>query len=233
LQRACVFGNRKLLDWLFPLELFARGCLETPFVHPIRLPKLRKRAAYGKSSDITILVATKSRDFTVLQVVPESLSHSLSLSLSHPPMSLVFYLENKSWLRAHRERERETERETFLHISIYFYWDKLIRYSLICRINLWSIYFRVSRKKLLGLWRSFSGSCLLNEQHKGCCVLESRNTYENLAQSLKKVLRFWGLACGRVFAGLKRLIAWLCIILSYEGLFVKIFHLRHTCWDRW
>jgi hypothetical protein len=81
-------------------------------VHPIRLPKLRKRAAYGKSSDITIPVATKSRDFTVLQVVPESLSFSLSLT----PMFLVFYLENKrqgSLLAAERER--------FLHIPTYFY----------------------------------------------------------------------------------------------------------------
>ncbi len=141
-ERACVFGNRKLLDLSF-----ARGCLETPFVHPIRLPKLRKRAAYGKSSEITILVATKSRDFTVLQVVPESLS--LALSLSHTPMSLVFYLENKrqgSLLAADTERDRE--RDIFLHIPTYFYWDKLTRCSLICRINLCSIYFRVSRKNI-------------------------------------------------------------------------------------
>jgi hypothetical protein len=91
-------------------------------VHPIRLPKLRKRAAYGKSSDITILVATKSRDFTVLQVVPESLSLSLSLSLTHTPMSLVFYLENKrhgSLLAADRERERERERHSYIFLHTF------------------------------------------------------------------------------------------------------------------
>jgi hypothetical protein len=89
--------------------------------------------------------------------------------------------------------------------------------------------FQGFEKKLFGLWRSLSGSCLFNEQHKGCCVLESGNTYENLAQSLKKSLKVLRFGLWRVFAGLKRLIAWLCIILSYEGLFVKIFHLRHTC----
>ncbi len=61
--------------------------------------------------------------------------------------------------------------------------------------------FQGFEKKLFGLWRSFSGSCLFNEHHKGCCVLESGNTYENLAQSLKKslkVLRFglWEGFCG-------------------------------------
>jgi hypothetical protein len=74
-------------------------------VHPIRLPKLRKRAAYGKSSDITILVATKSRDFTVLQVVPESLSHSLS----HTHVFSI--LPGKQKLAAATERERERERD--------------------------------------------------------------------------------------------------------------------------
>lgn len=73
-------------------------------MHPIRLPKLRKRAAYGKSSDITILVATKSRDFTVLQVVPES------LSLTHPCLQ-YFTWKTKDrgvcWLRTQRETERE------------------------------------------------------------------------------------------------------------------------------
>jgi hypothetical protein len=86
-------------------------------VHPIRLPKLRKRAAYGKSSDITILVATKSRDFTVLQVVPESLSHSLS----HTHVFSILPGKQKLAAATERERERETERETFLHIPIYFY----------------------------------------------------------------------------------------------------------------
>ncbi len=74
-------------------------------MHPIRLPKLRKRAAYGKSSDITILVATKSRDFTVLQVVPESLSHSLS----HTHVFSI--LPGKQKLAAATERERERDRE--------------------------------------------------------------------------------------------------------------------------
>jgi hypothetical protein len=80
-------------------------------VHPIRLPKLRKRAAYGKSSDITILVATKSRDFTVLQVVPESLSHSLS----HTHVFSI--LPGKQKLAAATQRERERERD----IPTYFY----------------------------------------------------------------------------------------------------------------
>jgi hypothetical protein len=186
-ERACVFGNRKLLD-CFLLSFARGGCLETPFVHPIRLPKLRKRAAYGKWSEITILVATKSRDFTVLQVVPES----LSLSLSHPCLQ-YFTWKTKDrvvcWLRTQRERE------TFLHIPTYFYWDKLIRYSLICRINLCSIYFRVSRKNYL-VCGELLVVLIFSMNITRDVVLKSGNTYENLAQSLKKVLRFWGLACG-------------------------------------
>jgi hypothetical protein len=83
-------------------------------VHPIRLPKLRKRPAYEKSLEITILVATKSRDFTVLQVVPES------LSLSHTHVFSILPGKQKTGefvSCGHRERERERERD----IPTYFY----------------------------------------------------------------------------------------------------------------
>ncbi len=148
-------------------------------MHPIRLPKLRKRAAYEKSSEITILVATKSRDFTVLQVVPES------LSLSHTPPCLQYFTwktkdRGVCWLRTERERERD--------IPTYSY-VLLIRYSLICRINLCSIYFRVSRKNYLVCGELLVVLIFSMNITRGV-VLESGNTYENLAQSLKKVLRF-------------------------------------------
>jgi hypothetical protein len=84
-------------------------------VHPIRLPKLRKRAAYGKSSDITILVATNSRDFTVLQVVPES------LSLSHTHVFSILPGKQKTGEFVgcgEREREREREIPTYSYILL-------------------------------------------------------------------------------------------------------------------
>lgn len=80
--------------------------------------------------------------------------------------------------------------------------------------------FQGFEKKLFGLWRTFSGSYLFNEHHKRCCTEIREYLREPCPKSEKslKVLRF---GLWRVFAGLKRLIAWLCIILSYEGLFVR------------